>query len=202
MAFTLRHGTLIRMTTPRSLLLVICLPAIALGAPTTGTQIGNNIPKVTATGSVLTAAEPRTLQIDSHKTKHPTAYVFVGTTCPATRRYLERMKALETAYQGKVDFVFVYPNRTDSSADKGRFHRDARLVSPMIDDQGAQIAKTLGASRTSEVLLAAKNGILLYRGAIDDSPDPATVKTEYVRTALDQHLAGKPVSTTATETRA
>ena len=200
--FGLRNGTLIRMTTARSLLLLACLPALALGAPKTGTQVGDEIPKVTATASVVTDAEPRTLQIDSHKTKHPTAYIFVGTTCPATRRYLERMKALETAYQGKVDFVFVYPNRTDSSADKGRFHRDARLVSPMIDDQGAQIAKTLGASRTSEVLLAAKNGILLYRGAIDDSPDPNTVKIQYVRTALDRHLAGKKIETTTTETRA
>ena len=190
------------MTTARSLLLLTCLPALALGAPTTGTQIGDKIPKVTATASVPTDGEPRTLELDSHKTKHPTAYVFVGTTCPATRRYLERMKALETAYKGKVDFVFVYPNRTDSTVDKVRFHHDAHLASPMVDDAGAQIAKTLGASRTSEVLLASKNGILLYRGAIDDSPDPATVKTEYVRTALDQHLKGKPVGTSTTEVRA
>ena len=189
------------MTTVRTLLLV-CLPALALAALKAGTQIGDMIPQVTASGSVVTDAEPRTVQLDSHKTKHPTAYLFVGTTCPTTNRYLERMKTLETAFKGKVDFVFVYPNRTDNSTDKVAFHKRAGFASPMIDDQGAQIAKTLGASRTSEVLLAAKNGTLLYRGAVDDNPDPFAVKTQYLRTALERHLAGKPIEPSTTEVRA
>jgi hypothetical protein len=186
----------------RSLLLLGCLPALALGAPPAGTRIGDGIPKVTATATVLTAATPRTLELDSHATKRPTAYVFVGTKCPATKKYLDRMKALETAYRGKVDFVFVYPNRTDTSAEKVEFHRHAGLASPMIDDAGAPVAKALGATRTSEVLLAAKDGILVYRGAIDDSPDPTGVTAQYVRTAVDQHLAGKRVETTTTDVRA
>lgn len=178
------------------------LPALALGAPTTGTMVGNLLPKVSATASVLTDATPRTLQFDSRKTKHPTAYLFVGTSCPATKRYLERMKALEAAYRGKVDFVFVYPNRTDSSSDKVQFHRTAGLTSPMIDDVGGAIAKTLGAGQTSLVMLATKNGTLIYRGAIDDSNDPSAVKTQYVRAAIDQHLAGKAVTTTTSTVRA
>jgi hypothetical protein len=136
------------------------------------------------------------------KTNHPTAWVFVGTTCPATKRYIERMKTLETAFKGKVDFVFVYPNRTDASPAKEEFHRSSGIGSPMVDDKEARIAKALGATRTSEVLLAAKDGTLIYRGAIDDSADPNTVHTQYVRNALDEHLAGKPVGTSTTEVRA
>jgi thiol-disulfide isomerase/thioredoxin len=190
------------MTTARSLLLLACLPAAALGAPTTGTKIGETIPDLKATATVLTDAKPRGLPVDTHKTKRPTAYVFVGTTCPATQRYLGRMKDLEEAYRGKVDFLFVYPNRTDTSPAKEDFHRKSGLASPMVDDAEARIAKALAATRTSEVLLAAKTGTLLYRGAIDDSADPNTVKTQYVRAALDAHLAGKPVGTTTTEVRA
>lgn len=188
------------MKTVRSLALLACLPAAALAA--TGTEIGDTIPQLSATGTVLTEATPRTTSLDTHKTQRPTAYIFVGTTCPATKRYLDRMKELETAYRDKVDFVFVYPNRTDPSPAKADFHRASGLKSPMVDDTGARIAKALAATRTSEVLLAAKNGTLLYRGGIDDSGDPNTVKTKFVRVALDEHLAGKPVSTTTTEVRA
>jgi hypothetical protein len=47
------------------------------------------------------------------------------------------------------------------------------------------------------------NAVLVYHGAIDDkkSPDPADIPgaTNYVTKALDEVLAGKPVSTPSTE---
>lgn len=129
------------------------------------------------------------------KPRRPTAYVFLGTTCPATARYVDRLKALEQRYRGKVDFLFVYPNRTDSPQAKAAFHKEKGFAGPMIDDQGGKLAKELGAQRTSEVVLVDRKGKVVYRGAIDDHRDSAQVKKTYLATAIDELLAGKPVTT-------
>jgi hypothetical protein len=108
------------------------------------------------------------------------------------------MHALETTYRAKgVDFVYIYPNRSDTSEAKTAFHRDKKLGGVMVDDQGGPVTRALGIGRTSEVVLVGKDGVIVYRGAIDDSRDGGKVTARYVATALDEHLAGKPVTLTS-----
>ena len=45
-------------------------------------------------------------------------------------------------------------------------------------------------------------GVLQVEGAIDDSRDPGAVKERYLVTALDETLAGKPVTTTSSQVSA
>lgn len=138
---------------------------------------------------------PSSVAISSRKTERPTAYVFLGTRCKTTSMYLERLAALEKQYAGKVDFVYLYPNRTDSPEEKQAFHRRHQLRGPMIDDQGAAVAHgLLGGRRTAELVLADRSGVVLYTGAIDDSKDAARVTRRHAALAMDEHLAGKPVS--------
>jgi peroxiredoxin len=118
----------------------------------------------------------------------------VGTRCGTTARYLGRLAALEQAYAGKVDFVYLYPNKTDSSEEKAAFHKQHALRGPMVDDAGAKIARQLGGERTAEVVLTRKDGVVVYRGAIDDNKDEANVTRKHLALAMDEHLAGKPVS--------
>jgi hypothetical protein len=67
-------------------------------------------------------------------------------------------------------------------------------------DNNAVLAGAFGASRTPESFLFDKNGILVYHGAIDDSPgDPSSVKRHHLQTAIDEMVEGKPV--TVKETR-
>jgi len=187
------------MQTPIALALVLATFAPALAAPTVGTAVGDTIPQFTAQTVDLSGNTPETKSFDSHATKHVTAYLFVGTTCPATQAYVDRIRELQRTYGAKnVDFVFDYPNKTDSSDAKRAFHKE-KFAGPMIDDEGGKIAKLLGAQKTSEVVIADKDGVILYRGAIDDSPhEPAKVGTRYVATALDEHLGGKKVAVAST----
>src|SRR5262245_36439151 len=87
-------------------------PLQKMAMPTPPLNIGQKVPAFQAT-LVSPSGEKR--ELDPLKTGAIRAYLFVGTTCPATRAYAARIRALEQAYTPKgVEFVFVYPNRSDS----------------------------------------------------------------------------------------
>lgn len=167
-------------------------PAPAAKEPTG--RVGERIPPFTA--RVLRG--DKEVDLDSRKQGKPTVYFLAGMTCPATTECAERLATLVETYGGRgVDFVFLYPNRNESSADKRKFHKERRLGGALLIDTGGAIAKKLGANRTGEALLCDKEGRVLYRGGIDDNlKDAAKVKVRYLAQALDEMLAGKPVSVT------
>jgi len=70
-------------------------------------------------------------------------------------------------------------------------------------DENGKVGQLYGAKRTPEMYVINKEGTLVYHGAIDDkkTPDPADIPgaKNFVAAALDEVLAGKPVSTPQTE---
>ena len=74
--------------------------------------------------------------------------------------------------------------------------------SAMLMDDGGQVGRAYGARTTPHMYLIDTKGVLVYAGGIDDkrSANPEDVKTarNFVRAALAEALAGKPVSTPAT----
>lgn len=72
----------------------------------------------------------------------------------------------------------------------------------LIDVKGA-MGKAYGAKATPHMYLIDPSGKLVYAGAIDSKPtaNPADIKTatNYIRQALDETLAGKPVSKPVTQ---
>ena len=169
-------------------------------APAEGTGIGDRVPAFTAPAIDLSGTQPKTADFDSHKTTRATAYVFVGCTCPATNAYAERLTQLEHTYAPKgVDFLFLYPNKNDTTEEKLAFHKQKQFTGRLIDDEGGKLAHLFKATRTSELFLTDKKGIVVYHGAIDDSRDPAQVKQRYLANALDEMIAGKPVTTSMSE---
>jgi hypothetical protein len=162
--------------------------------------IGQKLPRITAPSVIMTGNEERTAAFDSQQLGKVTAYVIVGTRCPTTAVYVERFKELEKAYAPKgIEFVYIYPNRDDSPEAKRAFHKEHGFAGRMIDDQGAAIAKTLQAKRTSEFVLVDKNGTILFRGGIDDSKEADKVTKRHAAAALDEHLAGKTISVSASQ---
>jgi len=192
----------------RALLLLCCAllggGVAAAGADTdgvpTGTGIGQRIPRFTAQAVSVSGDTQQTEAFDSHTTTRLTTYVIAGTRCPATAAYAERLTRLERLYgpQG-VDFVYIYPNRDDSREAKLGFHKEKRFTGRLIDDQGAPIARLLGAQRTSELLLVDKAGTIVYRGAVDDSREEAGVQKRYLQSALDELLGGKRITTASSQ---
>ncbi|MCB0473499.1 MAG: thioredoxin family protein, partial [Flavobacteriaceae bacterium] len=75
---------------------------------------------------------------------------------------------------------------------------------PYLLDKGQKIYPQYGASKTPEVYILQKEAAGLrikYTGAVDDSSrDPNAVTEKYVENAVNELLAGKPV--TVSQTRA
>jgi peroxiredoxin len=91
---------------------------------------------------------------------------------------------------------------TPADALKACTERNSAATAYLIDESGAT-GRAYGAKRTPEMYVINADGILVYKGAIDDkkSVDPADIATakNLVAAAIDETLAGKPVSTAETE---
>ena len=70
----------------------------------------------------------------------------------------------------------------------------------LLDGEG-KVGRTYGAKNTPHMFVINPEGKIVYEGAIDSkaSPNPADIpsSTNYVKVALDEALAGKPVSTSS-----
>jgi peroxiredoxin len=75
-------------------------------------------------------------------------------------------------------------------------------VTAWIDDSSGAIGHLYDMKTTPHMFVIAADGTLVYDGAIDDRPspngDPRTAKN-YVRAAVDELLAGKPVTVSQTK---
>ena len=120
------------------------------------------------------------------------------------------VQALQKTYTGK-DVVSLSVN---SSAPGKQGHVDAASATKIVQEKGAaptlvlldgkgEVGKLYEAKTTPHMFVIDKAGKLAYAGGIDSEPsaDPADVATAtpYVKNALDELLAGKPVTTAVTK---
>jgi len=132
--------------------------------------------------------------------------MFTCNTCPYVVRNQERTREV-CAYAGdrKIGVILLNANEGDRSGgnsfDEMRAYAKAQNYNWYYAlDEKSILADAFGASRTPECYLFDKNGVLVYHGAIDDSPgDPQQVKRHHLQAAIDETLAGKAV--TVKETR-
>ncbi|HYD47842.1 MAG TPA: redoxin domain-containing protein [Terriglobales bacterium] len=164
-------------------------------------EIGKQVPAFEADLIELAGDSEKVHKFDSHKNGKVVAYIIVGTRCPSTQAYAERMSKLAATFAPKgVEVIYVYPNRDDPREAKVAFHQSKRLGGRWIDDINGRVARLLGALRTTEVFITDTKGTLVYHGAIDDTrDDPNAVKQQYAAAALDQVLTNKAITTPASQ---
>jgi peroxiredoxin len=128
--------------------------------------------------------------------------MFISVECPVSNSYNERMVALYNDYQAKkIAFVGINSNKAEASEEIKEHAEEHGFAFPILKDVNNIIADKLNANNTPEVyVLDPVNLEVLYHGRIDDSMREAKVKTKDLRAALDEILAGKPV--TVKETKA
>ncbi len=76
---------------------------------------------------------------------------------------------------------------------------EQKLTVPYVMDKKSELADAFGATRTPQCFLFDKDGVLIYKGAIDDNvKDPNAVKQFYLRDAMLALLMGSkpPVAET------
>jgi peroxiredoxin len=130
---------------------------------------------------------------------------FLGTECPLAKLYGPRLAELAAKYQDRgVMFVGVDSNQQDSVSEIAHYAKEHHVEFPLLKDAGNVIADQLGAVRTPEVFVLDENRAVRYWGRIDDQYGFQEGGVNYQRehptrqdlaVALDELLAGKPVST-------
>ncbi len=166
-----------------------------------GTAAGDMLPSFSAKTYRVVDGKAVEADYDHANTKGVRVYVVNSTTCPYCKKYAERMVAIENAYAAKgVTFVYAYPNRAESVEAKQEWHTSKGHKAPWIVDAGGAVTKHLNGGKTPEYVVVNADGVITYRGGIDDSMGAwKDAKAQYLTDALDATLAGKPVATPETE---
>jgi peroxiredoxin len=123
--------------------------------------------------------------------------IFVSARCPVSNAYNERMIQLASEYQSKgFQFLGINANKAEDPSEMATHARQHGWNFPVLKDTGNAIADRLGASVTPEAYVIDANGALRYHGRIDDSQDPAAIKSQDLKTALDAILSNQEIAKT------
>jgi peroxiredoxin len=142
----------------------------------------------------------------SFKDKKAFVIIFVGTECPLANLYFPTLAEMQKKYakQG-VQFLAINSNDQDTMPEVVIHARERQLPFPVLKDADQKAADALGAKRTPETFLLDSKYIIRYRGRIDDQYGytyrrAAPTRTE-LKDAIEELLAGKPITTPVTECR-
>lgn len=142
----------------------------------------------------------RSHALSSHKGK-TVVFVFWGSRCPNSEAYAERLRQL--AGSSGVVFYGVASNSGEAAAAVKAAKGKQGLPFPILLDPSKQLAKALGAGVTPTACVVDGNGVLRYRGAIDD--DPAGKRSQgvnhYLEDAIQAVKAGRTPGTASTRAR-
>ena len=132
--------------------------------------------------------------------------------CPFVKKHYgsDNMQKLQAEYTGKgVVWLTIDSNAPGTegnlTADQAKKVMDSWKTkqTALLLDPESKIAKLYGAKNTPDMIVINPEGKIVYEGAIDSkaSPNPADIptSTNYVKAALDESLAGKPVSNAQTK---
>ena len=159
----------------------------------------------------LTDAKGETYSPSQYKGKYVVLEWF-NPECPFVKKHYGsgNMQKLQEEYTGKgVVWLTIDSNAPGS---EGNLSADAaskvmtgwktRQTALLLDPEG-KAGRAYGAKNTPNMVVINPEGKIVYEGAIDSkaTPNPADIpnSTNYVKVALDESLAGKPVTTSTTK---
>jgi peroxiredoxin len=132
--------------------------------------------------------------------------------CPYVKKHYDsrNMQNLQKEFTGK-DVVWLSINsgakgkqghQSPDEANKYIEEKGSMATARLLDETG-EIGKAYGAKTTPHMYVINKEGVLVYDGAIDDNDSTASESVakakNYVRAALEEVMAGKPVTTAQTK---
>jgi len=186
----------------KSTLALLVAAGTAVGAP----SVGQPAPEFT-----LTDSNGQSHNLSDFKGKF-VVLEWLNHGCPFVKKHYDggNMQGLQKEYTGK-DVVWLsiassapgkQGNMTPEETNKTKEEKGSAATAILIDEDGT-VGKLYDAKVTPELFVINPEGTLIYAGAIDDkkSVDAADVAgaRNYVKQALDEAMAGNPVSTPQTE---
>src|SRR5216110_1853891 len=181
---------------------MIATAAFALEPPAVGSA---------APGFSLPDAKGQAHSLSQYKGKYVVLEWF-NPECPFVKKHYGggNMQKLQDEFTGKgVVWLTVDSNAPGTegniTADQAKKIMDSWKTkqTALLLDPESKVAKLYGAKNTPNMVIINPEGKIVYEGAIDSkaTPNPADIpsSTNYVKEALEESLAGKPVSNANTK---
>ncbi len=193
-------------------------PAATTGTPTTGAKI-QGAPQAASQAEIGKPAPDFTLQDYEGKTVHladlrgkTVVLEWFNPDCPFVKAAHNKGSLTDDAKRQSAKGIVWLGVNSAASGKQGfgpeRVNEGKKafnLDHPVLADTTGQVGKLYGATNTPHMYVIDAKGTLVYKGAIDNSPDgegqsPTGGKLiNYVDAALDDLAAGKPVATPETK---
>jgi len=168
------------------------------------------------TGTPIGSYAPDFELPDTEKTVHHLArhlarcrvvgVIFMCNHCPYVQQYLERLKQIQRELEPEgLTLIGINANDAGQFPEDGfdlmkTFVTDRQLNFPYLWDPTQDVARSFGAEKTPHAFLLDSQGILRYRGGIDDNAEaPELVKKQYLHQAIIQLLNNETVTPASTE---
>ena len=154
----------------------------------------------------LPATDGKSYSLDSFKNKRFLIVIFSCNHCPYVRAYEDRIIEIQKDFNEFLNVVAISSNETvnypEDSFEKMKERAELKKFNfPYLWDESQDIATAFGATHTPEIFLFDNDRKLAFHGKIDDNwQDPKSVKSKYLRNALEELIAGKKVSVPETFT--
>src|SRR5881227_1663307 len=156
-------------------------------------------------------ANGKTQSLSQYKGKYVVLEWF-NPECPFVKKHYGsgNMQKLQDQYTSKgVVWLTIDSNApgTEGNITPEQAHKIAeswktRQTALLLDPEG-KAGRAYGAKNTPDMVIINPEGKIVYEGAIDSkaTPYPSDIpnSTNYVKVALDESMAGKPVSTSSTK---
>jgi peroxiredoxin len=153
----------------------------------------------------------KTVSLADFKGKHVVLEWF-NPNCPYVKRHYNsaNMQGLQKEFTAK-GVVWLAINSTDREHVDymspqqltGWGKEQSATANHMLMDESGQIGQSYGAKTTPHMYIINPQGQLVYAGGIDNKPfargDEVKTATNYVRQALGEALAGKPITQASTQ---
>ncbi len=187
------------------------VPVVRLLSDHPSLPIGSSAPPFS-----LPATDGKTYSLASFGKADVLVIVFTCNHCPTAQAYEDRIKQLTTDYAAKnVALVAIMPNDPVSInldelgyTDMGDSFEEMKLRAKekkfnfpyLYDGENEKVSLAYGPIATPHVFIFDKQRILRYSGRIDDMEKPTKTPTRSdARNAIDEILAGKPVTEPTTK---
>lgn len=148
----------------------------------------------------LPGLDGKNVSLSDFKSSKAIVLMFISTQCPVSNDYNARMAAISNDYAAKgVTFLGINSNKAEDVAEIKDHAGKNGFKFSILKDKGNVVADQLAASFTPEIYVLSPDLKLLYHGRIDDKRRVDEVTTSDLKNALDEILAGKPVSVAKTK---
>ena len=144
--------------------------------------------------------------ISEVKGENGTLVIFSCNSCPWVVAWEDRIAEIGSAYEKKgFGVIVINANDPQQVPDDGfeemiKRSKDRGFAFPYVVDTTSDVARAFGATRTPEVFLFDKGGLLVYHGAIDDNAKNSEgVEIHYLKDALEAVLQGKEIGRKGTK---